>query len=399
MNKIKIPSEEKFQYSKGSQKLLGILLLVGIAGLLLSLVGGFIDQKQFAFSWLYSFMCFFTLCAGSLFWVFLHHATNAGWSVGVRRQLENVASLFPFVALFFIPVVICAPFIYEWMNGAHLEHDPLWQGKRPFLNPFFFWIRTLIYFSFFIFASWLLKTLSTRQDSSGDSRLSLTMRKISYGFIPLFAFSLTFAVIDWLMTLDFHWFSTIWGVYFFSGSVWASMALLILIITALKRLGYLEEVVTLEHYHIMGKLLFAFTVFWAYIAFSQYFLIWYANIPEETSFFFHRTEGSWSLYSLFLIVIGHFVVPFILLLTQWIKRKPALLCGVCVWVLLVHFADMYWIVMPELHETNVSIQWLDFTTLIGMGSLLAFFFIRFLGNQNLYATRDPRLEESVHVKN
>jgi len=389
---------EKFQNTGGSRFLLALLLLVGIGALLASFVGSFLDPRQFAFSWLFSFIVFYSLVIGSLFWVILHHAANAGWSVVVRRQMENVAGLFPYLILFFIPVVLSSKLIYHWMDAAANQHDPLWISKRPFLNDGFFWARAAFYFGFFTLATLLFKNFSTRQDETADVFLSVKMRKIALGFIPLFAFSLTFSAFDWLMSLDFHWFSTMWGVYLFAGSVWSSLALLILIVTALKSKGYLK-VVNLEHYHVMGKLLLAFTIFWAYIAFSQYFLIWYANIPEETSFFFHHNSGSWRLYSIFIITIGHFFVPFLLLLTQWVKRKPALLCSICVWVLLMHVADIYWLVMPNLHREGVAVNWLDITTLIGIGATLGFLFLRSLWKHYLYPIHDPRLEESIHLKN
>ncbi len=390
--------QEKFQHTNGSRVLLGIFLLAGVASLIASFAGSFIDPKQAAFSWLFAFVFCYSLALGSFFWIILHHAANAGWSVAVRRQLENVAGLFPYLTFFFIPVVFGAKLLYHWMDAEANQHDPLWISKRPFLNDAFFWVRAVLYFGFFGLASWLLRRFSTRQDVTGDVRLSIRLRKLSLGFLPLFAFGLTFSAFDWMMSLDFHWFSTMWGVYLFAGSAWSSMALLILIVTALKSRGYLS-VVSLEHYHIMGKLLFAFTVFWAYIAFSQYFLIWYANIPEETSFFFHRTQGNWKFYSLFLIIIGHFFVPFVLLLTQWIKRQPALLCFICVWVLAMHVADIYWLIMPNLHAEGVQVSWMDITSLVGILSSLAFLFLRGIGKHALYPTQDPRLEESVHLKN
>jgi hypothetical protein len=221
---------------------------------------------------------------------------------------------------------------------------------------------------------------------------------VTFASLPLFAVCLTFAAIDYLMGLDFHWFSTMWGVYIFAGTALSSMCVLVLIITALQSAGYLKNVVTVEHYHVMGKLMFAFTVFWAYIGFSQYMLIWYANIPEETVWFLRRTTETWWYLSQFL-VIGHFFVPFLLLLPQPNKRKPAFLCGIAVWILLMHLLDLYVLVLPELHKTGVHIHLLDFLCPLAIGCILAAVFLKRLGDTNLFPVRDPRIEASIHLKN
>jgi hypothetical protein len=390
---------EMFKPTQGSRKVLGIFFLLGSLGLVASAVGAFTDTAQFAFSWLFAFMVAFTLCAGSFFWVLLHHATNAGWSTVIRRQLENVASLFPYVVILFLPIVFVAPHLYEWMDKGANAHNPIWLSKRAYLNDTFFWIRAGLYLGYFVLASRFFASNSIKQDTTGDPYLSLKMRKCSYGFIPLFAFSIAFAAFDWLMTLDYTWFSTMWGVYIFAGATWSSMALLILIVTALKSAGYLKNIVNMEHYHLMGKLLLAFTVFWAYIAFSQYFLIWYANIPEETTFYFHRNTGDWKAYGIAFEVLGHFFVTFVLLLTQWVKRKPALLCGICIWVILMHMADMYWIIMPAFHKDAVHVSWQDIAAIVGILGSLAYLFLKRLDKHSLYANKDPRLEESLYVKN
>src|SRR5207253_3663296 len=199
--------------------------------------------------------------------------------------------------------------------------------KRAYLNWPFFLVRAIVFLGFFIVASQLLRRFSIRQDKDGNPRFTIWMRKVSFVSLPLFALGLTFGACDWLMSLDYKWFSTMWGVYIFAGAAGASMSLLVLVITALRQAGYLKETVTLEHYHIMGKWMLAFCVFWAYIGFSQYMLIWYANIPEETQYFIRRNTESWNGMSL-LLVIGRFFVPFAILLMQGLKRKPARLCWV-----------------------------------------------------------------------
>jgi len=256
----------------------------------------------------------------------------------------------------------------------------------------------VFYFGFFAIASWLLKRNSVAQDTDGLAKHTIVNRKVTFASLPLFAIALTFAAVDYLMGLDFHWYSTMWGVYIFAGTALSSMCVLVLIISGLRRAGYLEGIVTLEHYHIMGKLMFAFTVFWAYIAFSQYMLIWYANIPEETIWFLRRNTESWWYLNLALVV-GHFFVPFLLLLPQSGKRNPTFLCAVAVWILIMHFIDLYVMVLPQLHQTGVNLHPLDIICPLAIGCILAAVFLKKLGDTNLFPVRDPRIENSVHLKN
>ena len=224
------------------------------------------------------------------------------------------------------------------------------------------------------------------------------MRKASFVGLPLFALCLTFGAFDWLMSLNWHWFSTMWGPYVFAGTAGSSMALLVLVTAALQRAGYLQGVVTVEHYHIMGKWLLAFTVFWAYIGFSQYMLYWYANIPEETQYFIVRNTESWNVLSWFLVIF-RFFVPFALLLPRATKTNRTWLCCIAGWIVCMQLLDMYVIVLPALHGTGVHLSILDFLPLIGIGGTLAFFYLRIVGKTSLFPVRDPRLIESLRLTN
>ncbi len=386
-----------------------LFLGTGLAGLAASAVGGFMAPGQFAFSWLFAFLYCFTLCAGSLFWIILHHAINASWSALVRRILENVAVLAVALVVAFVPVALLAPEIFKWMTlppGA----DALLDHKAVFLNKAGFYARAVFYFAFFVVAAWVLRMGSVAQDKDGDPRLSLRMRRLCNGFLILFAVCCTGAGIDWMMALDHHWFSTMWGVYLFAGAGHAAMALLILAANGLVFTGHLKGLFTEEHNHIMGKLLFAFTVFWAYIAFSQYFLIYYGNIPEETWFFTHRNTGSWHYVALGL-ALGRFLIPFALLITQPAKKSPARVCFAAAWILGMHAVDLYWIIMPQ-KQVNAALKagheaaaagfaphWLDFTAWAGLVGILGFLFLRLLARASIYPARDPRIYESISLKN
>lgn len=391
------PEAEKFD-SKHAGSLPTILLGVGVVGIVLSLIGLAVPalRTQFAYSWLFGFTYFFTIAVGTLFWTCLHHATDADWSVVVRRQLENVASLIPYLAIFFVPVLLSREILFKWWKlGPGV--DPLLDAKQPYLSHWFFLLRVVLYFLILGWVAASLKGHSTKQDADGSVSRSFSMRKFGVGGIPAVALGITFSGFDWLMGLDFHWFSTMWGVYLFAGAAGSSMSLLVLIITALKKRGYLN-VVTLEHYHIMGKFMLAFSIFWAYIGFSQYMLIWYANIPEETIYFQIRNTGGWWYLST-LLVVGRFFLPFPVLLLQWTKKKPTFLCMVAGWILFMQLVDIYVIVLPALHKGGVSPSIFDLLSVVGIGGILGWLFFRNLGKSFLFPTRDPRLAASLKITN
>lgn len=389
------PAAELFD-QKHAGNLPLIFLGAGAIGIVVSLLGLIFWRQQFAFSWLFAFFYFFTILVGALFWVLVHHATDAEWSVVVRRILEQIARLMPVMFVAFLPLLICAPILWSWWNmpaGA----DVLLDGKRGYLNQPFFIIRAVLYFVALSAIALLMYRNSTRQDATGDVRHTLTMRKLAIGGIPLLAVSLTFGAIDWLMGLDYKWVSTMWGVYMFAGAAGSGMSLLVVIVTLLRKHGYMGFV-TMEHYHIMGKFMLAFTVFWAYIGFSQYMLIWYANIPEETVYFIRRNIESWNYLSTFL-VIGRFFLPFALLLTQYVKKRPQILFGIACWILFMQAVDLYVVVMPMLHKTGFSPNFLDLFALLAIGGPLGFLFLKNLGKASLFPVRDPRLPESLRLTN
>ena len=380
---------------KSAGSLPTIFLGAGVIGIVGSLIGFFVSREQFAFSWLFGFTYCFTIAIGALFWTCLHHATDAEWSVVVRRQMENVARLLPVFFLFFIPLLFCAPYLWKWWN-IEPGVDPLLDAKQPYLSHGFFYVRVIVYFVLLGWIGWSQWKLSTSQDKDGAAKHTHLMRKFGIGGIPALALCITFAGVDWLMGLDYHWFSTMWGVYLFAGAAGSSMSLLVLIVTALKSKGYLK-VVNNEHYHIMGKFMLAFVIFWAYIGFSQYMLIWYANIPEETIYFRIRNTESWWYFSQFL-VIGRFFLPFPVLLFQATK-KTKLINFVAVWVLLMQLLDVYVIVLPSLHKTGWNPSILDLFALIGIAGILGWLFLKNIRNSNLFPTRDPRLAGSIKLTN
>ncbi|MCC6671369.1 MAG: hypothetical protein IT458_09930 [Planctomycetes bacterium] len=375
-------------------------LLTGAVALGASLVGlalGPETRKQFFFSYLTAYGFALGLCLGALFFVMLQHIYRAGWSVIVRRSAENLMGVMPYMAVLFLPIALGFETLYHhWVHP--IEGDAVIAGKRGYLNPTFFFVRIGIYFVIWIgLASWFRRT-SLSQDQNGDPQLTLKMSRRAAPGILLFALTTTFASIDLFMSLDPHWFSTMWGVYMFAGYVLSTIAVLTLACLFLQRQGYLRDAVNSEHYHDLGKLLFAFTVFWAYITFSQYMLIWYANLPEETSWFAERKSGAWYLVGQILIV-GHFLVPFAFLMSRHVKRTRPLLALGAVLMLVMHQIDLHWIVMPALHGHSPHLHWLDATTFVGLLALVFGLFLNNVRSTPLLPERDPRLVESLQFHN
>ncbi len=393
-----VPAPEGEYFESGRFTGLSLLLaIVAVVALALSAVGAFMQPAQLGFSWLFAFAFYFTLCAGCFFWTIVHHAVDAEWSVVVRRQLENVALLLGIMAIFFIPILLLRHHLYDWMDKPP-RVDEVLDAKRAYLNFNFFLVRAIVFLGSLSIAAFWLRRCSVAQDKDGNPRFTIRMRQLSFVGLPLFAICLTFGAFDWFMSLNYHWFSTMFGVYIFAGTAGSSMSLLVLIITGLRNAGYLRNVVTVEHYHIMGKWMLAFSIFWAYIGFGQYMLIWYADMPEETQFFLVRNTQSWWYLSM-LLVVGRFFGPFAILLLRSIKKHPHQLCYMAAWIVFMQLLDMYIIVLPALHGTGVHLSLWDFMPVIGIGATLIFVYLRIVGKTSLFPVRDPRLIESLKIVN
>lgn len=380
----------------GTVKMLGGALAV--LGIGLSIAGAAADSHRFAFSYLTGFMFVLTLALGGLFFILIQHVTRAGWSPAPRRQAEWLASLLPVCALLFLPVVFFSHDLYHHWMGEQAAQDEILVGKSAYLNPTFFYIRAVIYFVVWSALGWYFTRLSRQQDESGDPEITNRMQAAAPVAILLTALTLTFAAFDWLMSLDPHWFSTIFGVYIFSGAFVGALAVMALITIALRSSGLAGAELTVEHQHDIGKLLFGFTVFWAYIAFSQFFLIWYANIPEETLWYGQRWEGGWKTLS-YMLIFGHFWIPLVLLLSRHAKRSKLVLGIGATLLLAMHYVDMYWLVMPtlDLHDTNFT--WYDLAGLLGPVGVMAGWLGLRASRDAIYPLRDPRLPEAVQLVN
>lgn len=364
-------------------------------GLIAFVVTLYLDSKRAWHAFLVGFFYFTTIGMGGFFFTAIQHATKAGWSVNVRRLCESFTAFLPVAFVLGIALLFGSHNLYEWTHAEEVAKDALLQHKAGYLNQTFFMIRFVGFFLLWIFIAKKMVKNSVEQDASGSQELTVKNTGLSILALVVFALSFSLFSVDVLMSLAPHWFSTIFGVYTFSGLFQSTMASMILLILYMQGNGQLKGYVTSDHLHDLGKFLFGFTVFWAYIAFSQYMLIWYANLPEETVFFMPRSSGSWALVSLGLLLFK-FIVPFFALLPRWAKRTPKHLGAVSILILIMQFVDIYWLVYPSLDENNVIFGIQEVVIFLGFAGAFVFMVTRFLSQHSIVPIKDPRIKESLH---
>lgn len=396
---------EKVHLGPLSTRLRGLGLTAGVACLLAAVVWGLFlgdDMRRFFHSYLLAFTYFLSFALGALFFVLLHHLVGATWSVVVRRVAEILTGAFPVLFVMMlglvIPILLGNDSLYRWMDHDVVASDHLLHAKAGYLNGPFFAARMLIYFAIWMWLSRHFMKKSVEQDESGDPAVSRRLRTLSAPAMILFALTTAWAAFDLLMSLTPEWFSTIFGVYYFAGCAISIYCLLALLSFALQQSGRLERSITVEHYHDIGKLANSFTLFWAYIAFSQFMLIWAANIPEESVFFRPRMFTDWKWVSLALILL-HFCVPFVGMMSRHVKRSPPLLALWALYLLAMHAVDLFWIIMPTYSPGALVLHPIDFLCLAGVGGLFMFGALTAAGKVKLLPVRDPRLRGSLRFVN
>ncbi len=407
-------SEDNITLTGASAKRFAMpMFFVGIVGLVITIVGAFsVDLTHALGAFEIGVFTALAVSLGSLFWVMVFHSLNASWSITLRRQFENLAAIVWLPVLMMILVAAIELFrggvLLDWL-GAHDEYNHLLEVKAPYLNPTFFIVRIVIYSVSWIAISRALLAWSRKGDETGDRRYGRKARRLSGFAIPVFAFTCTFAAFDFLMSLDYRYFSTMWGVYYFATCGLASASAVAVMAYLLRKAGKLEGLVTDEHFHDLGKLVFTFVIFWAYIAFAQYFLTWYSNIPEETSWYFNRQAHGYQW--LFIVLIsGHFILPFLLLIWRKAKRQMGLLCLMSCYMLLMVVMDMVWIIRPmvDMHPSGgvnaggisgVGTIWLDIAGVVGVMGLFAGVAAMKAARSPLLPIKDPMLHESMRHKN
>ena len=427
-----------------------------IVGAVLALIGVGLNPSHLAHAWLVSFMFYLSICLGAFFVVLLHYLFDSYWIVSIRRVAEHLACLLPLMAVLFVPIAIWSgsEFVevekdaavhheeqaqktsdaaeraavinsdthavvhkkedgrsdggkrafYEWMKSEKKysetgkTDDHAWYAKKGYLNKGFWTVRWVFCFAIWGFFTWMLRKYSLEQDKTGAADCTRKCRVLAAVGIFVFAATLTIGVIDWMKGLEYQWFSTMFGVYYFAGSVWTSLITIYIISLFLKKIGPLRDVVQLSTLKDNATLFFAFTVFYAYIHFSQYFLIWNAAIPEETFWYVKREDGPWWNVGM-LIIFGHFFVPFLMLLRIDVKTRPEVMITVAVLAWFLHFCDMSYNIMPLIHRFGGWMEniWIDVGCLALMGGALSMVFIHFFRQHPPYPQKDPRIAETMGV--
>lgn len=388
----------------------GALLLggAGLAALVLAVVLNMMfygNMHLLMLSYLLAYMFFLSISLGGLFFVLIHHVTAAGWSVVVRRLAEQVAGAIPLLALLAIPIVIFKADLYPWVHPQGQDMQHLLPRKEAYLNQTFFILRLVAYFAVWTLLARGFLGASVRQDASGDPQITARLRRYAAPALVLYGLSVSFASIDFMKSLSPMWFSTIFGVYWFAGCALSGFAFLALLAMWVQSRGRLTRAISTEHYHDLGKLMFAFVVFWTYIAFSQYMLIWYANLPEETRWYLVRQSGDWWRLSLALL-FGHFCIPFVLFISRHPKRRKATLLVMAVWLLLMHWLDLFYLTRPPedpqtviAQPSSIPLHLFDGLCLLGVGGLFLAWVRSALSRHSLVPERDPWMAESLAFEN
>jgi hypothetical protein len=466
---LRLPADEPSDFGARTAKLAKIALIAAAAGLALAVVLGLVHGnyfRRFYFAYLTALGYFLMISLGSLFFVLVQHVTRAGWSVNVRRVAENMAATLPLLGVLSIPIVLSVLLgkgdLYPWAlpkedataeakheahpqaaakesraaetgeadaaapkgSGSPQEYghengypargerhlDEVLLKKRSWLNPMMWTARIVFYFLVWSALSLYYLKHSTQQDVDGDYRHTVLMQRWSGLSIVLFALTATFAAFDLFMSLDPHWYSTMFGVYYFASGVVSCFAAMILAVSLMQRAGYLREAVTVEHYHDLGKFMFAFVFFWGYVTFSQYMLLWYAEIPETAAWVGRRGGStahdalvpwqwiSWRYYAI-LIVFACFLFPFPGLLSRHVKRNVKAVTFWAVWLLVAQYLNMFWIVMPETRDGFPKLPLIELAALAGVGGLWFYWWLRYTARYKLRPVSDPRVFESAAFVN
>ncbi len=362
--------------------------------------GGDKGVVQFGFSWLLAFMFFLSLCVGAFFLTLAHHMFDASWSVPIRRVTETMGCLAPILLILWIPLGILAKKVYPWMGPELQAHpDHALSSKHPLLTIPGFYIVAAVCFFVWIVWTWQLRRWSLRQDETGSARCTYHMRIWTGTGIFVFAITVTLAAIVWIKALMHEWFSTMYGVWYFASAVWTTLATVYVICLVLQRAGPLRHVMHEKQYYFLGSLLFAFTVFYAYVTFAQYFIIWNANMPEEVFWYNVREVGSWKIIGRYVIIFGHFFVPFLGLLRIDVKLKPTFMFGLAIWAWLMLFFDLQFQIMPSLHDQGMSAAGviLDIGCMAFIGGIVSIAFVRMFSKHAPYPQKDPRIAEGLDV--
>jgi len=370
------------------------LFVAGGVGAAVSLVGLLVDLRQFLQSYLMAYMLCLGVTLGCLALGMIHQLSGGAWGVVIRRPIGAATRVLPVMTLMFLPIALGMTRLYVWTNADLVAHDEVLQHKHLYLNIPFFLIRAAIYFLVWNGLSYLLNSWSLEQDRTADPRLARRMQILSGGGLVAYGVTITFASFDWMMSLEPHWFSTIYGVLIMGGQGLSALAFLIVALVWLSRRPPLDRIIVPAHFHDLGNLMLAFVMLWAYFSFSQYLIIWSGNLPAEIAWYLHRLQTGWRAVGLTLILC-HFAAPFVVLLSRRVKRQPDLLIKVAVGVLIVRLIDLFWLIAPEFHQTGLSVSWMDIVVPLTFGSIWLGCFIWQLRGRAILPLHDPQFQEAL----
>ena len=368
----------------------GGALVVGGLGIIGCLVGLFAARAQFFQAYIVSYLFFLGLGLGSMAILMLQYITGGAWGAVIRRLLESATRTLPLLAVLFLPIALGLTDLYEWARPEQVAHDPILQHKSLYLNVPFFLGRAVFYFTAWIGIAYFLNRWSLEQDAGADPRLTRRLEMLSRGGLLLYALTMTFAAMDWGMSLEPHWFSTIYGVMFMGGQGLSTFAFMIPMAALIAERPPFTRIIGPEQFHDLGKLMLAFVMLWAYFALSQYLIIWSANLPEEIPFYLARTKGGWEWVALVLVLV-HFVMPFLVLLSRDIKRHARAVAVVALVLVVARFVDLFWLLRPAVAPGGFAIHWLDPAAAAAIGGVWMWFFVSQLKTRPVLPLNDPAI--------
>ncbi|MGB6941011.1 MAG: hypothetical protein WBE37_01275 [Bryobacteraceae bacterium] len=371
-------------------------LFVGIAALVISAIGAFTNPTHFWQSYLFAYIFWSGLAIGCLGIFFLHNVVGGNWGVAIRRLVESGVKTLPLVFVLIIPIFFALGSLYKWTDATYRADHFATGHKAAYLNPTWFIIRTVLYFAIWIFSGFRILKMANEYDRTGDPSLFQRIKKRSAPALLVFVVTTSLAFIDWIMSLESDWYSTIYGWMFTVGEVLLTFAFLVAVLVLLSKREPFASFLTRQHYHDLGNLMLAFTMLWAYMSFSQFLIIWAENLPDEIPWYVRRFSGGWG-YIGWTIAIFHFFIPFFLLLLRFVKKNASRLRTLAIWIVIMRMLDVFWIVEPAFRQRGLEVYWTDLAALIGLGGIWLAYFVWNLKSRPLLASRDPRDTYSLMV--
>ncbi len=377
---------------QGFERARRIAMRVGLAGLILCAIGALMNPLQFLRSYLVAYIFILGLGLGCMALSMVHHLSGGNWGLVIRRILEAATRCIPLLAVLVLPILLGVTKLYPWANADRVAHDAILRNKSLYLNVPFFVGRAIFYFCGWYLFSHLLNKWSAQQDRNGDPAATRRMSALAGPGLLFYGLTVTFASVDWIMSLDAHWVSTIFGILVMGGQALSAMAFVIAVTVVLAQREPLKQAVSPRVLHDLGNFLFAFVMLWAYFSFSQFLIIWSGNLTEEIPWYLTRTRGGWQWVGLALVIL-HFGLPFGLLLSRDLKRRGGRLIRVAVMLLVLRLVDVFWMIAPNFSPDAFRLHWMDLAAPIGLAGIWLAFFLRQLQSRPLLPVGDPQLEE------